>query len=176
MRIGAVARATGASQRLLRYYEEQGLLRPKRLPNGYGKADVAAVRNIRSLLAAGLPVRLIAEVLPCICEHSERIVPTCPEFIVNLRREQARISHAIAELKTSQRLLDEMLDAAPPEIVAAADRGKPEGRRERRLPVIQPHSRLSAQGDRAQSPLASASGTVCGARSGGQAQSGTLCQ
>lgn len=147
MRIGAVARATGASQRLLRYYEEQGLLRPKRLPNGYrdyGKADVAAVRNIRSLLAAGLPVRLIAEVLPCICEHSERIVPTCPEFIVNLRREQARISHAIAELKTSQRLLDKMLDAAPPEIVAAADRGKPEGRRERRPPVIQPHSRLSA--------------------------------
>jgi MerR HTH family regulatory protein len=57
-RIGAVARATGASERLLRYCEQQGLLTPTRLPSGYreyGEADVAAVRNIRALLAAGLP-------------------------------------------------------------------------------------------------------------------------
>lgn len=123
MRIGAVARATGVSERLLRYYEEQGLLRPERLPSGYrdySEADIAAVRNIRTLLAAGLPIRIIADVLPCICDHHERIVPSCPEFIITLRRERARISAAVDELKTSQQLLDTVLDAAPPAIVTAA--------------------------------------------------------
>lgn len=125
MRIGAVARATGVSERLLRYYEEQGLLTPTRLPSGYrdyGAADVAAVRNIRALLAAGLPVRVIADVLPCVCEYHERIVATCPELIVRLRDERARIDHAIDELRTSQKLLDIVLEAAPPALTAAADR------------------------------------------------------
>lgn len=35
MRIGEMARRTGVSERLLRYYEEQGLLTPTRLPSGY---------------------------------------------------------------------------------------------------------------------------------------------
>jgi DNA-binding transcriptional MerR regulator len=35
MRIGVLARETGVSERLLRYYEEQGLLRPARRANGY---------------------------------------------------------------------------------------------------------------------------------------------
>jgi hypothetical protein len=61
-------------------------------------------------------------VLPWICEYSERIVPTCPEFIVSLRREQARINDAIDALRTSQKLLDIVLDAAPPAVTAAADR------------------------------------------------------
>lgn len=125
MRIGAVARATGVSQRLLRYYEEQGLLTPVRQPSGYreyGEADVAAVRNIRALLATGLPLRVIADVLPCVCEYNERIVPTCSELIVRLRSERERIDQAIDELRTSQKLLDTVLDAAPPAVTAAADR------------------------------------------------------
>lgn len=125
MRIGAVARATRVSERLLRYYEEQGLLKPSRLPSGhrdYGEADVAAVRTIRALLAAGLPVRVIAEVLPCVCEYSERIVPTCPELVVELRRERARIDDAVRELETSRRLIEVALAGAPDEVVEAADR------------------------------------------------------
>jgi DNA-binding transcriptional MerR regulator len=109
------------SERLLRYYEEQGLLRPDRLPNGY-REYVAAVRNIRALLAAGLPLRVIADVLPCVCDHNERMVPTCPELIVALRRERERVEAARAQLETSQRLIDIVLDAAPPEVTAAADR------------------------------------------------------
>lgn len=125
MRIGAVARATGVSPRVLRYYEEQGLLRPTRLASGYREytePDVAAVRNIRSLLAAGLPLRVIADVLPCICEHRERIIPTCPEFILTLRRQRERVTSRMSELETSRRLLDSVLKAAPPDVVAVAER------------------------------------------------------
>jgi hypothetical protein len=39
MRIGELRRRTGVSERLLRYYEEQGLLRPQRRPSGYREYD-----------------------------------------------------------------------------------------------------------------------------------------
>nr|WP_207634475.1 MerR family transcriptional regulator [Candidatus Frankia alpina] len=69
MRIGELARRTAVSERLLRYYEEQGLLHPARLSSGYrvyAESDVDQVRRIRTLLSAGLPTALIAQVLPCV--------------------------------------------------------------------------------------------------------------
>jgi DNA-binding transcriptional MerR regulator len=57
MRIGELARVTGTTTRALRYYEEQGLIRPERSGNGYrdyGDDAVRVVANIRLLLAAGL--------------------------------------------------------------------------------------------------------------------------
>lgn len=35
MRIGELARRTGVSERMLRYYEQEGLLRPARTTSGY---------------------------------------------------------------------------------------------------------------------------------------------
>ena len=68
MRIGELSRRTGVSTRLLRYYEERGLLAAERGANGYRAYDeeaVVRVRQIRALLAAGLTARVIREVLPC---------------------------------------------------------------------------------------------------------------
>ena len=79
MRIGEMVRRTGVSERLLRYYEEQGLLTPERLPSGYRvyvEQDVETVRRIRALLAAGLTTDTIAKVLPCVREEGERLVPS----------------------------------------------------------------------------------------------------
>src|SRR5687767_15453212 len=96
MRIGALARETGVSERLLRYYEEQGLLRPARLANGYreyAESDIAAVSHIRSLLAAGLPTTVIAHVLPCVHDDGGRLTPSaCPGMVQHLKRERARIA------------------------------------------------------------------------------------
>ena len=69
MRIGELAQRTGASRRLLRYYEEQGLIVPDRSDNGYRDYDpryVDRVRQIRGLLGAGLTTRIIKQILPCL--------------------------------------------------------------------------------------------------------------
>ncbi|MEO3749423.1 MerR family transcriptional regulator [Streptomyces sp. B6B3] len=116
MRIGALAEATGVSRRLLRYYEEQGLLRPRRLPNGYREyaaTDVSAVRRIRVLLAAGLPTAVIAQLLDCVHDEGAAIVPSsCPGMVGRLRDERRRRATEIARLQASQRALDTLLTAA----------------------------------------------------------------
>ncbi|GAA4935865.1 MerR family transcriptional regulator [Streptomyces coeruleoprunus] len=68
MLIGELSRRTGVSARLLRYYEEQGLLDARRGPNGYREYDedsVVTVRQVRALLNAGLSTEVIRSVLPC---------------------------------------------------------------------------------------------------------------
>ncbi|MFI0898426.1 MerR family transcriptional regulator [Streptomyces sp. NPDC020983] len=69
MKIGELAAATDTSVRLLRYYEEQGLLGSYRLDSGHRRYDDSApvvVRRIRALLDAGLPTRVIRDLLPCV--------------------------------------------------------------------------------------------------------------
>lgn len=116
MRIGELVRRTGVSHRLLRYYEERGLLRPTRDGGSgyreYGESDVATVLRIRRLLAAGLATGTIAEVLPCLRDDGERFTPTCPDLIGDLRSERARITGAIGDLRASRDMLDTVITAA----------------------------------------------------------------
>ena len=67
MRIGELSRRTGVPARLLRYYEEQGLLEPERDSNGYRsyrEAEAGRVGQIRGLLEAGLTTEIIRRILP----------------------------------------------------------------------------------------------------------------
>src|SRR5688572_10771015 len=103
MRISALARRTGVNERLLRYYEEQGLLRPTRRSNGYreyNESHVATVGHIRALLAAGLPTVVIAQIIHCVHSDGEQLLPApCPGMIAHLRREHTRIDESIAQLQ-----------------------------------------------------------------------------
>lgn len=66
MKIGELSQRTGVATRLLRYYEEQGLLAATRSANGYRDytdADIETVGRIRGLLAAGMTTRLIRMLL-----------------------------------------------------------------------------------------------------------------
>ncbi|WP_220182792.1 MerR family transcriptional regulator [Sphaerisporangium album] len=69
MRIGELAQATGTTPRVLRHYEDEGLITSRRAPNGYRIYDegvVVRVRNIRHLLAAGLTLADVRAFVPCL--------------------------------------------------------------------------------------------------------------
>jgi DNA-binding transcriptional MerR regulator len=119
VRIGELSRRTGVHERLLRYYEQQGLLWPERAPSGYRnyqESDVDTVRRIRRLLSAGLNTETIATVLPCVRVKAGNLVPVCPEVIDDLRAHRERLTQAIEDLLASRDLLDAVLAAAPLEL------------------------------------------------------------
>ncbi|MEU3664146.1 MerR family transcriptional regulator [Streptomyces sp. NPDC032940] len=112
MRIGELARATGVSVRLLRYYEEQELLAPGRGAGGqrhYPAEAVTEVARIRTLLAAGLPTRVIRELLPCVLGDGPE-VDVCVQDL--LRERLGDLDDRIAELRHARTLLGELLDAS----------------------------------------------------------------
>jgi DNA-binding transcriptional MerR regulator len=125
MRIGELARRTGTTERALRYYEEQGLLRPARTASGYREytdGDADTIRHVRTLLAAGLTTEVIGEVLPCMVEGGGgRLLATCPELVDELQGERDRITAAVEQLLAARTILDGILTApVPDEVVAEA--------------------------------------------------------
>ncbi|WP_433015294.1 MerR family transcriptional regulator [Kribbella sp. CA-294648] len=123
MRIGELSRRTGVSDRLLRYYEEQGLLHPERRPSGYreySEADVTTVAHIRNLLAAGLSTTTIADVLPCMGSQGGQLIADCPELLLDLFRERERLTSSITELSTALQTLESVIATAPPDVSRAA--------------------------------------------------------
>ena len=112
MQIGELAARTGVPERLLRYYEERGLLDPDRTSGGrrfYEESDVVRVGNIRALLAAGLNTATIAIMLPCVANDEERLLPQCPEMVTYLDRQRRQLDESIAGLEQSRRLVDALL-------------------------------------------------------------------
>lgn len=113
MRIKEVSERTGVSARLLRYYEEQGLLSPRRQENGYRDYDesqVAGVQQIRSLLDAGLTTEIIRAVLPCLAEAASSQYPA-PDFVRRIRQERSRMAERLDCLSKNLRAIDDYLDA-----------------------------------------------------------------
>lgn len=115
MRIGELAERTGTPRRLLRYYEEQGLIAAARRPNGYRDYDerfVDRVAQIRGLLDAGLPTRIIKQILPCLDKPRTIYFPDAtPDMIATLRHERDRMTDRIRCLTRNRDAIDEYLDA-----------------------------------------------------------------
>lgn len=112
VRIGQAARASGTSARALRYYEDEGLITPGRQANGYRDycpTTLDTVVRIRSLLAAGLSMRLVREVLPFMDETSAAPDPPCDEFLDEVARYRDRLAARIGELTAQRSALDAYL-------------------------------------------------------------------
>ncbi|MFH8577023.1 MerR family transcriptional regulator [Streptomyces zaomyceticus] len=115
MRIGELSEHTGTPRRLLRYYEEQGLIVADRLPNGYRVYDasnVDRVMQIRGLLDAGLPTRIIKQILPCL--NKPRIIhfpDATPEMLATLEDERDRMTERIRCLTRNRDAVAEYLAA-----------------------------------------------------------------
>ena len=110
MRIGELAARSGVSVRALRYYEERGLLAPRRTATGYRvfeHDDVDTVGRIQTLLRAGLGTELIAQILSCM-SGEELLLGDCRE---RLGVERGRMTADITRLVEARTLLDELLEA-----------------------------------------------------------------
>ena len=111
--IGELARRVKVSARLLRYYETQGLLTASRSPRGhrrYAPAAEKTVRSIRLLLDAGVPTRLIRELVDCV-HDSDRIEPCAvPILREHLREHDQRL----ARMASTGAALQDLIDGAHP--------------------------------------------------------------
>ena len=105
MKIGELSSRTGVPPRMLRYYEQQGLIAPSRADNGYrdyAEAQVDRVQRVRSLIRTGVPTRLISAVLD-LEEPDNGWTDSCSrEFAETLTHELQTIEEKIACLQTSR--------------------------------------------------------------------------
>jgi DNA-binding transcriptional MerR regulator len=109
MRIGELSARTGVSRRLLRYYEEQGLLASSRSPSGqrhYDDEHVQRVRLIRAFLAAGMSSTTIAEMVPCMAEPSRQ---RAQRALAIMNGERMRLVSDIESLVTAMTVLDDLI-------------------------------------------------------------------
>ncbi|WP_449412176.1 MerR family transcriptional regulator [Pandoraea soli] len=113
MRIGELARRTGVSARMLRYYENEGLLNPKRTDSGYrdyGSDEVDAAQRIRTLTAAGLKISSIRLLLPCVLGEKPVFHP-CVEARALLRGEVEKLDVRLRELSETREVVARLLNA-----------------------------------------------------------------
>jgi DNA-binding transcriptional MerR regulator len=116
MRIGELAELSNTPTRSLRYYEEQGLLTPRRLDNGYRDYEphlIDRAIQIRGLIDSGVPSRVIALILPCL-DHNRSLLPgdIGPELLTVLREERDRMSGRIEFLTANRESLTQYIAAA----------------------------------------------------------------
>lgn len=111
LRIGDLAALTSTTPRMLRHYENQGLIAAERSSTGQRLFDpliIAQVHSIRRLLGAGLPVEAIRELLDCI-HDTDRLEPCAvPLLADHLHAYDGRI----AELTSTRDALQGLIDAS----------------------------------------------------------------
>ncbi|AOT10785.1 MerR family transcriptional regulator [Pseudoalteromonas luteoviolacea] len=107
MRIGELSEQSGVSVRMLRYYEEQGLLTPRRTAAGYRDYDqreVLSLERIKLLSSAGMTLSTILQFLPCI--RGERpIFEPCDELRVLLHSQLREVDEKAARLAKNRAVL-----------------------------------------------------------------------
>ncbi|GCE51252.1 DNA-binding transcriptional MerR regulator [Thermosporothrix hazakensis] len=111
MKVGELAKATGASVRSLHYYEEQGVLRSRRLPNGYREYDASAIEQvklIRKFLTLGLTLEDFRLLAPCF-ERQEQGEPPCASARIRYREKLAEIDERIADLQALRARVEQRL-------------------------------------------------------------------
>ncbi|WP_309082331.1 MerR family transcriptional regulator [Zhihengliuella sp.] len=111
LRIGDLAALTSTTPRMLRHYENQGLIEAERSSTDqrlFSPAIIEQVHSIRRLLGAGLPVDAIRELLECI-HDTDRLEPCAvPLLVDHLHAHDGRI----AELTSTRDALQGLIDSS----------------------------------------------------------------
>lgn len=121
MRIGELSDRTGASRRSLRYYEQQGLLVSTRSSSGqrcYDDEHVQRVALIRAFLAAGMPSRTIAQMVPCMAEPNR---DRARQALTAMNQERNRLSATMDSLAAARSALDHLIHVNQDYLASVAD-------------------------------------------------------
>ena len=105
MRIGELSRLTNVSERMLRYYEQEGLLKPTRSKAGYrlySQADLETVRNLQKLTTSGIKLKTAKALLPCMYGDEPQFVP-CPIVQEALKNELDALDERLTALQESRK-------------------------------------------------------------------------
>ncbi len=109
MRINEVEALVGITKKNIRFYEQEGLLAPRRSSeNGYrdyGEAEVETLRRIKLMRKLGVPLEEIRQML----RGTHTVGDGMRRHLVTLERDRANIQEAMAlcgELTASQERLD----------------------------------------------------------------------
>ena len=111
MKIGELSRRCEVSIRLLRYYEAQGLLKPRRTASGYrdyGPLDEQAVERIKLLGSAGMTLATIRQFAQCI-RGDGRIFEPCDELRETLQAQLQLIAKKTDRLQQSRSVLEKFI-------------------------------------------------------------------
>ncbi|MEG3635069.1 MerR family transcriptional regulator [Micromonospora palythoicola] len=133
MRIGELSARTGASVRMLRYYEEQGLLTPVRTGSGYRiyqESDVDRVARIRCMLSAALPSGVVGQALRFLLD-GRAAIPAEPadraRLADTLQGELDQLTAKIESLESSRDLLATIVADVRGDVVGPGHPGDPGG-------------------------------------------------
>src|SRR5882757_6679768 len=111
MRISDLAAEAGVTVKAVRYYESQGLLKPRREANGYRADDAVVVREVKALLSLGLTAEQTYPFIECLRAGNER-ADVCPASLTAYRTRIAEVDRRITELTDLRaRLTDLLTDA-----------------------------------------------------------------
>lgn len=113
LRVGDLAARTGTTTRMLRYYENRGLIEAERSATGqrlFAPSVAEQVEHIRMLLAAGLSTHVIGELLGCIRDPGRLEACAVPVLVEHLRDYDVQI----AELVTTRDTLQGLIDSSTP--------------------------------------------------------------
>lgn len=111
MKIGQLASKVGVSERMLRYYEDAGLLQPARTAAGYrvySQNDVATARRIVLLNGAGLTLDTIGQILSCSLPGQDGEEP-CQALKDKIAEKIGALDRQIDELNESRKFLSSIV-------------------------------------------------------------------
>jgi DNA-binding transcriptional MerR regulator len=122
MRVGELARRSGATVRALRYYEAAGLVVPRRLGNGYREYEPIAVRlvqQIRELTALGLSVEETRPFVDALAAGRDE-ADVGAVAVSTYRSAATGLQERIGKLRAQR----ERLDALAAQVVSPASAGR----------------------------------------------------
>lgn len=111
MKIGELSRRCNVSIRMLRYFEAEGLLQPRRTDSGYrdySPLDEQTVARVQLLRTAGMTIATIKQFLPCIHGEGMRIEP-CEELRTTLRDQLRLVDEKVEQLMQSRTVLKKFM-------------------------------------------------------------------